>query len=615
MAANRIKGITIEIDGNVTPLTSALKDVDKSLKDTQSQLKDVDRLLKLDPSNIDLLKQKHDLLASAIKDTKSRQEELKTALEQAQKSGSTEMSQQQQQALQRELIATTQELAKLEAEYKKTSPTLASISAKTGELSEKTRGLSTAAGLAAGGMLVMAQQAGATADELLTTSQQTGFSVEELQKLKYAADLVDVSYETMTGSVAKLTQNMNENNTALQELGISITNEDGTMRDATDVWYEAVEALGQVENGTKRDQLAVELFGKSANEMAGIVDDGGQKLKDLGQEAEDMGIIMSGEAVSNAGQFNDALDKLKNTAAQSFASAGANLATTLIPALEKLIEVVGKVLSWFANLDGTTQTVILTVLGLVAAISPVLGLISTLTSLAGALNVAMLPMIGTMAAIVAGVAAVVAIGVTLYKNWDTIKQKATDLWNKLKSIFENIKTGISERVEAVKTKVTDVFEKVKTAITTPIEKAKDFISGVVEKIKNFFSFKIELPKIKLPHFGIQPKGWKLGDLLKGSIPKLGIEWYAKAMDDGAILTSPTIFGTQNGKLLAGGEAGPEVVVGASSLMNMIKKATGGAGGVNVSVVVNGNVDNYDDLAETIGQKLQQQMARQQRVWA
>lgn len=615
MAANRIKGITIEIDGNTTKLTDSLKDVDKSLKNTQDQLKDVDRLLKIDPGNVELLTQKQGLLGDAIKDTKARQEELKAALEAAQSSGSTEMSQQQQQALQRELIATEQELKKLEDQYKKSSPTLESISTKTGELSQKTRGISTAAGLAAGGMLLMAQQAGATADELLTTSQQTGFSVEELQKLKYAADLVDVSYETMTGSVAKLTQNMTDNNTALQTLGITVTNEDGTMRSATEVWYEAVAALGQVENATERDQLAVQLFGKSANEMAGIVDDGGEKLKALGEEASDMGLIMSEQAVSDTGKFNDALDKLKATAASSFASAGANLATTLIPALEKLVEVVSKVLSWFANLDGTTQTVILTVLGLVAAISPVLGLISTLTGLAAALNVSMLPMIGTMALIVAGIAAVVAIGVTLYKNWDTIKQKAVELWEKLKGVFENIKKGISERVEAIKTKVTDVFEKVKSAITTPIEKAKEIISGVVEKIKSFFSFKVELPKIKMPHFGITPKGWKIGDLLKGSMPKLGIDWYAKAMDNGMILNSPTIFGTQNGRLLAGGEAGPEVVVGAQSLMGMIRKATGGAGGVNVSVVVNGNVNDYEALAETIGQKLQQQMARSQRAWA
>ena len=87
------------------------------------------------------------------------------------------------------------------------------------------------------------------------------------------------------------------------------------------------------------------------------------------------------------------------------------------------------------------------------------------------------------------------------------------------------------------------------------------------------------------------------------------------MDNGVVLQSPTIFGMQNGQLLAGGEAGPEVVVGAQSLMGMIKSATAGAGGVSVNVVVNGNVDDYDELAETIGQKLQQQMARENRAFA
>lgn len=614
MPSNRIKGITIEIDGETSKLTDSLKQVDKSLATTQSQLKDVEKLLKLDPSNVDLLKQRQNLLAEAIGETKERQEQLKAALEQAKTAGDTEENRKQQDALQRELIETTNKLKDLEDAYKKTAPTLESISAKTGELSQKTRGLSTAAGVAAGGMLLMAKTAASNADDLATMAKQTGFTVEELQKLQYAQDLVDVSYETMTGSITKLTKSMASGSSAFETLGISITDSNGDMRSAVDVWYESIAALGAVENGTKRDQLAMDLFGKSANEMAGIIDDGGQALKDLGTEAENAGLILSEDAVNDTVAFNDALDKLKATAGASFASAGAALATSLVPALEKLVEIVSSVLEWFANLDGTTQTVILTVLALTAAISPVLGLISTLTGLAAALNVSMLPMIGTMALIVAGIAAVVAIGVTLYKNWDKIKEKATALWEKIKSVFENIKTGITERVEAIKTKVTDVFEKVKSAITTPIEKAKEIIKGIVDKIKDFFSFKIELPKIKLPHFGITPKGWKIGDLLKGQIPKLGIEWYAKAMDGGAILDSPTIFGTAGGRLLGAGEAGPEVVVGANSLYGMIKKATASSG-VNVSVVVNGNVSDYDALAAKIGEKLQQQIARQERAFA
>lgn len=593
MATNRIKGITIEIGGNTTQLTKALGDVDKSLKDTQTQLKDVNKLLKLDPSNVELLRQKQDLLGKAVADTKTRQEELTKALEQAKKAGSTEDNQRQQDALQRELIETTAQLKDLEKQYKSCAPQLEAFASKTKQAAEATKGISTAAGVAAAGLVAMTVKSAQAADELATDAKVTGFTVEELQKLKYAADRVDVSYDTMKGSVSKLTKQMASGNAAFDTLGISITNADGSMRSATEVWYEALSALGQIQNETERDALSMELFGKSAMEMAGIVDDGGEALKALGEEAEETGTIMSGDAVNDTVKFNDAIDKLRATASQSFMKAGASLAETLLPALEKLVEIVSKVLTWFANLDGTTKTVILTILGLVAALSPVLSLISTLITVLPTLKLAFTALSGPVGIIIAAVTALVAAGVALYKNWDVIKEKATALWSSIKA----------------------TFQKIWEAITTPIQKAADFVRGVVDKIKSFFQFKIELPKIKLPHFGITPKGWKLGDLLKGSIPKLGIEWYAKAMNNGMILDNPTVFGvSRNGNLLGAGEAGPEVVVGAKSLMSMIRSATGGSG-VQVSVVVNGNVEDYDALAETIGQKLQQQMARQERAFA
>ena len=570
MASNRIKGITIEIDGNTSKLTDSLKDVDKALKDTETQLKDVNKLLKMDPGNVDLLKQTHELLGKAVTDTKKRQEELKKALEESKKAGDTEENRRQQDLLQRELIETTQKLEDLESQYKRSSPVLESISTKTGQLADQTKKLSAAAAVGAAGMIGMAVSAGKEADELLTLSRNTGLSVEELQKMQYASELVDVSLDTMTGSITKLTKGMASNNKAFETLGISIRDENGNMRDATDVWYEALEALGKVENETERDQLSMELFGKSAMEMSGIVDDGGAALKALGEEAEKSGNILSQDAVEDAGKFDDALDKLKGTATQAFLSAGASLAETLVPALEELVSVVSDVLNWFGSLDGTTQTVILTVLALVAAISPVLGLISTLTGLAAALNVAMLPMIGTIALIVAAVAAVIAIGVLLYKNWDTIKAKASELWASLKN----------------------TFEKVKNAIKEPIENAKNFVKDAIEKIKGFFKFEWSLPKLKLPHFTITGKF----SLNPPQIPKIGVDWYAKAMDKGMILTSPTIFGANGNTLLGGGEAGDEAVVGVKSLQNMIQEAIReqtatlsglGGGDITIPVIIGG----------------------------
>lgn len=587
MASNRIKGITIEIGGDTTKLTDSLKKVDSSLKTTQADLKDVNKLLKLDPSNVELLKQKQELLGKAVTDTKTRQEELKKALEASKQAGDTEENRRQQDLLQRELIETTASLKDLEKQAKSCNPTLESLSAKTGALAEKTKGLSTAAGVAGAGMVAMAVSAGKTADALLTDARNTGFTVEELQKLKYAADLVDVSYDSMLSSITKVTKGMASGNKAFDTLGVSIKNADGTMRDATDVWYDALAALGQIQNETERDALSMEIFGKSAMEMSGIVDDGGAALKALGEEAEAAGTILGQDAVANAGKFNDGLDKLKATAQQSFLSAGAALADSLLPMLEKLVKAVGNVLTWFGNLDGTTQTIILVVLGLVAALSPLLSLISTITAALPALSAAMTVLTGPVGLVIAAVAALVAIGVALYKNWDVIKEKATALWESLKA----------------------TFAKIKDAITKPIEAAKDFIKGVIDKIKSFFQFKIELPKIKLPHFAIQPSGWKLGDLLKGSIPKLGIEWYAKAMQDGMILTSPTIFGARGNNLLAGGEAGDEAVVGVNSLREMIQSAIAqqtaalsgiGGGDITIPVIIGG--DRIDTLVVKAAQR-------------
>ena len=592
MASNRIKGITIEIGGDTTKLSDSLSKVDKTLSQTQTQLKDVNKLLKLDPSNVELLRQKQDLLNKAVGDSKEKVKELEAALNSM--GGRTEQNAQQYDAIQREIIACKQEQKQWNAELEAMTPKVKTLadkfqdfSDKTGEMAQKTKGLSTAAGAASAGMIAMAVSAGKTADALLTDARNTGFTVEELQKLKYAADLIDVSYEDMTGSITKITKSMASENKAFDTLGVSIKNADGTMRDAVDVWYDALEALGKVENETERDTLSMQIFGKSAMEMSGIVDDGGATLKELGDEAERAGIIMGRDAVEGAGKFNDGLDKLKNTAIQSFTKAGGALAESLMPMLEKLIKVVSDVMSWFANLSGTTQTVILVVLGLVAALSPVLTLISTISAAMPALSAAMTFLTGPVGAVIAAVTALVAVGVALYKNWDVIKEKAKALW-------ENIKA---------------TFERIKEAITRPIEAAKDFIKGVIDKIKSFFQFKIELPKIKLPHFAIQPSGWKLGDLLKGSIPKLGIEWYAKAMQDGMILTSPTIFGARGNNLLAGGEAGDEAVVGVNSLREMIQSAISqqtaalsgiGGGDITIPVIIGG--DRIDTLVVKAAQR-------------
>jgi len=166
------------------------------------------------------------------------------------------------------------------------------------------------------------------------------------------------------------------------------------------------------------------------------------------------------------------------------------------------------------------------------------------------------------------------------KLWEIIKsafKKAVDgIKNgieNVKNFFSNLKENVTSKINSLKDGVVNTFNKIKSAITSPIEKARDVVKGVVDKIKGFFKFNISLPKIKLPHFGITPKGWQIGDLLKGSIPKLGINWYAKAVKAPMLLDEPTAFGiSPNGNIRVGGEAGSEIVGGTNTIMRMISDA-------------------------------------------
>ena len=146
MAANRIKGITIEIGGDTTKLQTALKGVNTEIRNTQSQLKDVEKLLKLDPGNTELLSQKQKLLAQAVSETKEKLETLKTAVEQANTAlANEEISQSQYDALQREIVETEQELKQLEEQANQSATAIQKIAA-TGEKLQNVGGIIESAG-------------------------------------------------------------------------------------------------------------------------------------------------------------------------------------------------------------------------------------------------------------------------------------------------------------------------------------------------------------------------------------------------------------------------------------------------------------------------------------
>lgn len=149
--------------------------------------------------------------------------------------------------------------------------------------------------------------------------------------------------------------------------------------------------------------------------------------------------------------------------------------------------------------------------------------------------------------------------------FQSVKDKTTEIW-------DNIKGFCSDTWNSIKTTASNVFEGIKDAITAPIEKAKEIIRNIVDTIKGFFEgMNIQLPHIKLPHFSVNPPGWDIGDLLHGSIPSLGIEWYK----NGGIMTEPTVFGRRGDNLMVGGEAGAEAVLPLSDFYRHLDKSIQG----------------------------------------
>lgn len=169
-----------------------------------------------------------------------------------------------------------------------------------------------------------------------------------------------------------------------------------------------------------------------------------------------------------------------------------------------------------------------------------------------------------------------SISSTAVSVWNGISSSISGVVNKISSVistvFNTIKSVITNVWNEIKNTTASVWNGIKSAIETPLNKAKSIVKSVVDAIKGFFNFNISWPHIPMPHFSITPRGWGVGDLLKGKIPKLGIDWYAKAMGEPRILDGAQIFGSMNGKLLGGGEAGQEVLYGRAQLMRDISTA-------------------------------------------
>lgn len=169
-------------------------------------------------------------------------------------------------------------------------------------------------------MISMTKESASFADNIITLSMQTGQTTDQLQEFSYATELIDVSVDTLQGSLRKLTNNMQDtmNGTgnaqaSFEALGISVTNADGSMRSANDVFYETIDALGKVKNETERDAMSMDIFGRSAQDLNPLIIQGSDTLKAYADEAHNVGYVLDEEALSALGAVDDAYQRLQKT--------------------------------------------------------------------------------------------------------------------------------------------------------------------------------------------------------------------------------------------------------------------------------------------------------------
>lgn len=196
-------------------------------------------------------------------------------------------------------------------------------------------------------LIAMTKESAAFADNIITLSMQTGQTTEQLQEFSYATELIDVSVDTLQGSLTKLTNNMQDtiNGTgnakaSFEALGISVTDADGNMRSANDVFYETIDALGDVKNETERDAMAMDIFGRSAQDLNPLIIQGSDTLKAYAQEAHNVGYVLDDEALSALGAVDDAYQRLQKSQEGAKNQLSAEFAPYLTEFYEKITKLI-----------------------------------------------------------------------------------------------------------------------------------------------------------------------------------------------------------------------------------------------------------------------------------
>lgn len=511
--ADRIKGITIEIGGDTTGLSKALSGVNKEIKDTQTQLKDVNRLLKMDPGNTELLRQKYDLLNKSIDSTEKKLDTLKQAEKQVQdqfKRG--KVSESQYNALKREVIATESNLKNLKSEAQKTDNAICGIDEKPveevasaadkAETSLKDAGKEASnfgdylkAGAIVEGSKAIISGMKDIADESREYMKIMGSLEISSQAAGYTAEQTASSYKTLYGVLGD-DQTAATTTANLQALGLSQSQLDQIINGTIGAWATygdsiPIDSLSEAINETVKTGNVTGTFADVLNWAGTSEDEFNAKLQAANSESERANLVLqelANQGLMTAGQAwqenNEALFE-NNQANADLQEQLSELGETVMPIITAVTQGIANILSWFNNLSPEVQNFIGIVLGLVAAISTVIGVIQGISGALALLSA------NPISLIIMAVAALVAAFIYLWNNCEEFREFWINLWDTISSAFSAVWDAIvnffTVTIPDAWNSVVDFFWQGYYTWQSIWQSIGDFFSGIWDGIVSFFT--------------------------------------------------------------------------------------------------------------------------------